>query len=123
AFPEADFERQRQLQLSAIANEKATPIQMALRALPPLLFGPAHAYGLPLTGSGTEQSVAGLTREDVVKFHQSWFKPNNATMVIVGDTTLAEIKPKLEKYFGGWSTGNVPVKNIAPVPLPSKPAI
>ncbi|MCU1291888.1 MAG: peptidase domain protein [Bryobacterales bacterium] len=123
AFPETDFERQRQLQLSTIANEKATPIQMALRALPPLLFGPKHAYGLPLTGSGTEESVTGLTREDVVKFHQSWFKPNNSTMVIVGDTTLAEIKPKLEKYFAEWSAGDVPVKNVAPVPLPSKPAI
>jgi zinc protease len=123
SFPQADFERQRQLQLSAIANERATPIQMALRALPPLLFGPKHAYGLPLTGSGTEESVTALTREDVEKFHRSWFRPNNSTMVIVGDTTLAEIKPKLEQYFGQWSPAEVPVKNVTPVPLPSKPAI
>ena len=123
AFPESDFERQKRLQLSAIANEKATPIQMALRALPPLLFGPGHAYGLPLTGSGTEESVAGLKREDIVGFHESWFKPNNSTMIIVGDTTLAEIKPKLEKHFGQWCAANVPVKNIAPVPVPSRPAI
>ncbi len=61
AFPEADFERQRQLQLSAIANEKVTPLQMALRALPPILFGPRHAYGVPLTGSGTEESVKGMS--------------------------------------------------------------
>ncbi len=122
-FPETDFERQRQLQLSAIANEKATPIQMALRALPPLLFGPNHAYGLPLTGSGTEQSVAALTRQDVAKFHQSWFKPNNATLIIVGDTTMAEIRPKLEAHFASWAAADVPKKNIASVPLPSNPAI
>ena len=74
-FPAADFERQQKLQLSAIANEKVTPLQMALRALPPLLFGRDHAYGLPLTGSGTEESVQSLTREDMAKFHATWFKP------------------------------------------------
>ncbi|MBV9294274.1 MAG: insulinase family protein, partial [Acidobacteriaceae bacterium] len=55
-FPDADFERQQKLQLSTIANEKVTPLQMALRALPPVLFGSRHAYGVPLTGSGTEES-------------------------------------------------------------------
>ncbi len=83
-FPEADFERQRQLQLAAIANEKVTPLQMALRALPPILFGPKHAYGVPLTGSGTEESVKQLNREHSARFHATWFKPNNATLVVVG---------------------------------------
>ncbi len=123
AFPQADFERQKQLQLAAIANEKVTPLQMALRALPPILFGPQHAYGLPLTGSGTEESVEKLTRADVARFHATWFKPNNATLIVVGDTTLAEIKPKLEQHFAGWKGGAVPPKNIASVARPSKPAI
>jgi zinc protease len=122
-FPEADFERQRQLQLSAIANEKVTPLQMALRALPPILFGDKHAYGVPLTGSGTEESVNGMTRQTMVDFHASWFKPNNATMVIVGDTTLAAIKPKLERFFGQWQPGPVPSKDLRTVPRPAKPAV
>ena len=123
AFPEADFERQRQLQLSAIANEKVTPLQMALRALPPILFGDKHAYGVPLTGSGTEESVNGMTRQTMVDFHASWFKPNNATMVIVGDTTLTEIKPKLERLFAEWQPGPVPAKDLRPVAKPSQPAV
>src|SRR3954447_320858 len=123
AFPEADFERQRQLQLAAIANEKVTPLQMALRALPPILFGPAHAYGVPLTGSGTEESIGGLTREDMVRFHASWFRPNNATLIVVGDTTAAEIKPKLEQIFGAWQAASVPAKNISAVAERHKPAI
>ncbi|MBV9267502.1 MAG: insulinase family protein [Acidobacteriaceae bacterium] len=122
-FPDADFNRQQQLQLAAIANEKVTPLQMALRALPPILYGPQHAYGLPLTGSGTEESVASLRREDTVRFHSSWFKPNNSVMVVVGDTTLNEIQLKLEQYFGSWQPGDVPHKNVATVPLPSSPAI
>jgi zinc protease len=122
-FPGADFERQQKLQLAAIANEKVTPLQMALRALPPLLFGREHAYGLPLTGSGTEDSVQTLTREDMVKFHATWFKPGNATLIVVGDTTPAEIKPKLEKLFANWKRGKSPVKDISGVTKPARPTI
>ena len=42
-------------------------------------------------------------------------KPNNATLVVVGDTTLAEIKPRLEKLFASWKAGEVPGKNVSPV--------
>ncbi|MDQ2712430.1 MAG: insulinase family protein [Acidobacteriota bacterium] len=122
-FPEADFNRQQQLQLSAIANEKVTPLQMALRALPPILFGPEHAYGVPLTGSGTEESVGQLSREDVAQFHKTWFTPNNGTLIVVGDTTLVEIKPKLESLFKGWQAGDIPEKKLSDVGHPSRPTI
>ena len=111
-FPEADFKRQQSLQLAAIDNEKSTPVQMALRVLPPLLYGSGHAYSLPLTGSGTEQSVSNMTREDVVRLHREWFKPGNATLVIAGDTTMSEIKPKLEALFSRWKQGDAPNKNV-----------
>jgi len=90
---------------------------MGLRVFPQLLFGKNHAYGNPLTGSGTEASVNKITRDDLVKFRNDWFKPNNATLVIVGDVTMAEIKPKLEKLFKEWKNGDVPVKNVTDVEL------
>ena len=123
AFPEADLERQRHLQLASIATEKVTPLQMALRVLPPLLFGPDHAYGVPLTGSGTEESVKAMTRENLERFHQTWFRPSNATLIVVGDTTAAEIKPKLEQFFGSWRDQAAPKKKLASVERPQKPAI
>lgn len=122
-FPQSDFERQKQLQLAAIANEKVTPLQMALRALPPILFGSDHAYGMPLTGSGTEESVAGLTRDDMLRHHSSWFRPNNATLVVVGDTSVGKILPKLEAVLGSWKAAGIPEKNLRPAPRPAKPAI
>ncbi len=122
-FPDMDFFRQQQLQLAAIANEKVTPLQMALRALPPLLFGPKHPYGVPLTGSGTEESVRKLTRDDAVRFHETWFKPNNCTLIVVGDTTLSEIKPKLERLFSSWRSAEVPDNSLNEVQRPAKPAI
>lgn len=122
SFPENDFNRLKKNLLVSIQREKATPVQMGLRVFPQLLYGKNHAYGNPLTGSGTENSVNSITREDLIKFRNDWFKPNNATLVIVGDITMAEIKPKLEKLFKDWKTGHVPEKNIPDV-NPSKKSI
>ena len=122
-FPQAELDRLKRLQLAGIQQEKNTPTSMALRVLPRLLYGEGHAYALPMTGSGTEQSVAAISRDDLVKYHDTWFKPNNATLIVVGDTTLAEIKPKLETLFARWQRGDVPVKKLADVGLPDKPRI
>ncbi len=122
-FPESDFKRQQKQQLAAIEREKNTPVQMALRVFPGLMYGAGHAYGNPLTGSGTTESVTKMTREDLVKFHQTWYRPNNATLIVVGDTTLGEIKSKLEKLFASWKGGQFPKKNIGTVSLPPKSTV
>jgi zinc protease len=123
SFPERDFRREQKLQLDAIQQEQDDPIMMALRVFPVLIYGASHAYGNPLTGSGTPASVKKITRDGLERFHDTWFRPNNSTLVVVGDTTLAEITPKLEKLFAGWEPGRVPVKNLSPVPLPSRPCV
>jgi zinc protease len=123
SFPDADFKREQKLQLDAIQQEQSEPIPMALRVLPGLLYGKGHAYGNPLTGSGTAASVQKLTREDLVKFHEVWYRPNNATLVVAGDTTLADLTPKLEKLFAGWKADNAPAKNVAAVRLAGKPVV
>lgn len=114
-FPEADFKRVQAQQIAAIQREKVQPVALAQRVLPGLLYGKGHAYGNPLTGSGTEESVKQMTRASLEKFHATWVKPNNATLLVVGDTTMAEIQPKLEKLFAGWKSGVVPKKNLATV--------
>jgi len=123
AFPQADFERQKKLQLAAVQREKVQGITMALRVFPALIYGKGHAYGSALTGSGNESSLARITRDDLVKFHSTWFHPNDSTLVIAGDTTLAELTPKLEKLFAGWPRGETPHKNISRVELPAKPVV
>lgn len=123
SFPEAELERLKKLQIDAIQREKVQPTQMALRVLPQLLYNEGHAYSAPFTGSGTEQSVKGIDRDDIRKFYETWFKADNATMIIVGDTKMDEIKPKLEKMFGDWKGGKVPEKNIAKVEPRDKPVI
>jgi len=115
SFPQADFQRQQRQRLARIQREKVQPVQMALRVFPQLLYGANHAYGNPLTGSGTEATVSGMTRGDLVRFHRTWFKPNHATLVIVGDVSMAEIQPKLARLFSRWQAGDVPQKNVGTV--------
>jgi len=123
AFPQSDFDRQQKQTLAGIKREENSPVAAALRVMPGLLYGNDHAYGNPLTGSGTSATVGKMTREDLVKFHDAWFKPNNATLVIVGDTTLSEVTPKLEKLFSAWKSGNVPKKTVKAVNLPAKSTV
>ena len=123
AFRSEELKRAKRLQIADIQDEKNTPMPTALRILPRLLYGDGHAYSNGMTGSGTEQSVAAMTRDDLVKFHATWFKPNNATLIVVGDTTLAEIRPKLDKLFGRWLPGEVPKKTLSTVPRAAQPRV
>ena len=123
AFRQADFERLKKQRLVQIQREKADPVGVALRVFPRLIYGEGHAYANPWTGSGTEASVQKITRQDLVSFHETWFKPNHATLVVVGATSMARIKPKLERLFAGWRPGSVPKKNIAAVPPQPKPEV
>jgi zinc protease len=123
SFPSEELERLRKQRLARIQQEKVQPVAMALRVFPKLLYGEGHAYSNPLTGTGTEDTARRMTRGDLVKFHGEWFKPNHATLVVVGDTTLAEIQPKLEKLFQGWKPGDVPKKDIRTVALQEKPSV
>jgi zinc protease len=87
------------------------------------LYGAGHPYGNSLTGSGTKESVAKLTREDLVTFHDNWLRPSNSTLIVVGDTTLKEVTPKLEKLFADWKGGNAPSKNLKTVPVGAKSTV
>ena len=88
SFPEAEFDRRRRQQLAAIARERVQPIGMAMRVFPRLLYSEGHAYGQPLSGSGTEATLNALTLDGLREFHDTWFRPDNATLVVVGSPRL-----------------------------------
>ena len=102
AFAPAEVERLRGQMLTRIAAEKTEPMAIAQRMLPPLLYGKAHPYGIPFTGSGTESGVKAVTRADLVAFHDGWLRPDNAKIFVTGDTSMAQLLPLLEKRFGDW---------------------
>jgi len=115
SFPQSELDRLKQEQLARIQREQTTPIAMAQRVFPKLIYGADHAYGQGLTGSGTLDSVRNLQRNDLVDFVRAWFKPNNATLIVVGDTDLDTLIPLLEEQFADWQPGDVPMKNVSDV--------
>jgi len=65
------------------------------------------------------ESLKKLTSKDLAEFHSTYYRPNNAIIAIVGDVTMKEILPKLEKAFGDWEKGTVPATTIPAAPAPS----
>ncbi len=108
AFRTDDLERIRVQQLTTIDREESDPQSVATNALPPLLFGDAHPYGRGLSGNGTKESVAAITRDDLVNFHQSWMRPENASIFAVGQIDRQALLEKLEMRFGQWQPEGQP---------------
>ncbi len=122
AFREADISRVRGQWLAGIAQEKSQPTGIALRTLPPLLYGKGHAYAIPFTGSGTEASIKSLTTGDMRTFMADFIRPDNMKILVAGDTTLDKIIPSLNAAFGHWKApaSKLPVKNIGEVAAPKQ---
>jgi predicted Zn-dependent peptidase len=125
AFRDADIERIRGQWLAGIEQEKTQPTALALRALPPLLYGKDHAYGIPFTGSGTTESIKSLGRADLEAFQRDWLRADNVRILVAGDTRMSEIIPELDLVFGDWKApeSKLPKKNIGDVAAQKSPRV
>jgi len=124
-FPQADFDRLKAQSLAAIQQEKSQPQGIAMRLFPSLVYGKGHAYSNPFSGSGDTDTVSKLTRADLQTFVNRWVRPDNATLLIVGDATPDSMKPLLEKYLAAWKAPSeaMPKKNLATVTAQAKPRV
>ncbi len=91
--------------LSELETQKNQPDAMVSNVSQVVNFGHNHPYG----EVATEETVKKISLEQCNKYYQTYFRPNVAYMAIVGDVTMAEVKPLVEKYFGKWQKKNVPV--------------
>ncbi|HSX61532.1 MAG TPA: pitrilysin family protein [Tahibacter sp.] len=125
AYAQADMERVRGLWLSGIAQERTQPVSIALRLLPPLIYGDGHPYAIPFTGSGTVASITSLTPQDLADYHRDFIRPDNARIMVAGDTTLAEITRELDAVFGDWKAPAAGLKKpvVVDVAQPSAPRV
>lgn len=113
SFMQKEFDRLKTEHLNNILQEKVEPFGMALRVIPKILYGPGHPYCNPLTGSGYEPAVKTISLDDVRNFYNTWFKPNNATLVVVGDVEMTSLISTLENKLATWKKGGVPKNEIA----------
>ncbi len=117
AFSDKDFERLRRQRLVSIAQESDSPIAIAIRVGPMLLYGD-HPYGA--SGAGTVDSVKALTRDDVTAFYAQHYGPADSALAVVGDVSEGEARRLAEKYFGSW-TGSA-ASGVKTPPAPAAPA-
>jgi len=99
-FRPEDLERDRAIHLNRLKQARINPRAVAMNLLARKVYGKTHPYGLER--QGTEQSLKAMTRDDLFGFINAWIRPDNATIFVVGDTSLADIMPLLEKNFGKW---------------------
>ncbi len=115
AFAGAEIERQRQQVLAGLKVGHDDPEYVANVVFDRLVYG-FSPYGYP--GNGTAESVAAITRDDLVTYHSRWFVPNNALLAVVGDIGSDEAFAAVEKAFGDWPRKDLPPEEaVEPPPM------
>lgn len=113
AFAETELRRLRLQRLTERVQAHDDPNTIAATLFNRALYGTEHPYGAP-AGDVVETSLRSFTPEDLRRFHETYFHPNNATLIVVGDVTPDAIRPQLEAAFGAWQPGDVRSKPVAP---------
>ncbi|QKG70200.1 M16 family metallopeptidase [Erythrobacter mangrovi] len=101
AFAETEVQRVRDQRLAEIGQQLSSPGGLAGRTLRPLVFGENHPYG-SVGSLGLVPVVEAIGPAKLRAEHQAWIRPENAKIFVVGDVTMGELKPQLERAFGDW---------------------
>ena len=103
SYPEEEVEKTKKQELAGLASSKTDPSFIANR-VGQKLRNPNHPYG----EIETEETIEKITREHLVQYYNTYYKPNTSYLVIVGDISLKDAKKDAEKYFGAWEKAEVP---------------
>ncbi len=114
SFADSEIARQRELRAAQLVQQRDEPVTVASIAFPAIVYGRGHPYGHPL--NGTDSATARLARDGVAEFYRTYYRPNGARLLIVGDVTLAEARRLAAARFGGWERGDVPAFPSPPPP-------
>ena len=117
AFAPEEIERQRQQILSSLRVSLESPEFIADAVFRRLVYG-FHPYAWPQ--SGTPETLAKISRDDLLSFHRRYFVPNNTILAIVGDVTAEEVFAGVTKVFGNWERREVPAESAIAPPDPTR---
>ena len=117
AFAAEEIDRRRQQALSTLTVNFDSPEFVADAVFDRLVYG-FHPYGLPQ--GGTAATIASITRDDIVAFHDTWYVPNNAILAVVGDVTADEAFGMAQKVFADWTRKDLPATSFMAPPDPTR---
>ena len=121
AFGPADVERVRGITLTGLEQRRGNPGALASDEVARVLYGSKHPWGQP--AGGTIESVKAIRRQDLVRFHDTYFRPNNALLSVSGDFEAEKILPLLAERFGAWRPKSVPPSRLPPFPKDAPRAV
>jgi zinc protease len=110
-FPAAELERLRKERLTGLLRQHDDPNAIAAVLSGNVLFGKAHPYGRSSGGDAVSLRAIGVA--DLKEFHARYWRPGNATLVVVGDVTPAGVRPLLERAFASWERAEVSPQRVA----------
>src|SRR6201991_432550 len=112
-FPQAEVDRYKNRTLAQLQFLRSNPQFLAQEQFSRSIYGTSHPASIVAPPA---ESLKKLSTKDMADFHARYYRPNNAILAIVGDVTMKEIMPKLEKAFGSWEKGDVPATTIPAAP-------
>jgi len=116
AFAQAEIDKYKTRTLFQLQSQRAIPQFLAAEQFQRAIYGTSHPAALVST---PVESIQKLTTKDLAAFHSTYYRPNNAILAIVGDVTMKEIMPKIEKAFGDWQKADVPAFTVPEAPAQS----
>jgi zinc protease len=119
-FPADELERLRRQRLTSLLQARDDPGTIAALTFSRVLYGPTHRYGTAT--AGTAETIKSLTAADLRAFYQATFRPDNASLIVVGDVATDKVTPLFESSFGGWKAQGAPPPpaKLPPVQEPAK---
>jgi zinc protease len=120
AFAPGEIARKKAEFTARLKRVEEDPRQVARLAFSRKLFGP-HPYAYP--PEGTPDSLSALSREDIQEFFTAYYRPNNATIILVGQISLEEAVSLLEEALKNWKPATIPAPALTQPPRMSRPVI
>jgi len=119
-FPQTEVDKYKTRTLALLQFQRSNPQFLAAEQFQKAIYGTSHPASLI---AAPAESIKKLMSKDLADFHAMYYRPNNAILAIVGDVTMKEIMPKIEKAFGDWQKGDVPAATIPQAPAQSESRI
>ncbi len=114
-FSKDEFDKQVERTLENLKNNEKNVPSIARRVQDYLTYGKNHPFG----EYTTPKSIKNITLEDIKNNYNTYYRPNNAYLVIVGDFNPKKTKKLIKKLFSDWKKGTIPAYTI---PKTSNPA-
>ncbi|MFN5514381.1 MAG: M16 family metallopeptidase [Cyanobacteriota bacterium] len=99
AFPEDELRLVKHQTLQTLQSQRSQPFNVAFQQLRQAMY-PDHPYGLSLLG--TETSLPQITRQDLLDYHQAYFRPDNFVISLSGNFDSEAMAALVEKTFQDW---------------------